>query len=161
MKDEQLGAGVDDGPNRRQFTRIAADALPHLTARLVGGPHVRLIDVSRRGAQVETAMPMGPGRPVTIRFVAADTTFTLTGAVVRSSVAVVARHGLTYHTALSFTEDVLLCPEIATPAETSDQVGGSTTDVSAPGEGDDDVMVVAAPGETGSALRLRLLAGSW
>ena len=64
------------------------NALPHVTARVIGGPQVRLIDVSRRGAQVETTLPMRPGRSVTIRFVAADATLTLTGAVVRSSVAV-------------------------------------------------------------------------
>jgi hypothetical protein len=159
------------GHERRRHARIPAEALPHLTARVVGGPMVRLLDVSRRGARVETDLPLRPGRAVTIRFVAIDSTLTLTGAVVRSSVAVLAEDGVKYHTALSFAEDVHLCPETppapagagvdgraSTPAPSQhvasvDDIGSLTAA--------DDVMVVSAPDDTGDALRERLLANSW
>lgn len=156
----------EDGRDRRRYVRIAADALPHVTARVIGGPQVRLIDVSRRGAQVETTLPMRPGRSVTIRFVAADATLTLTGAVVRSSVAVLSEEGVKYHTALSFAEDVVICPDAApeeSPARDTalpaftPHSGGETAITSNAA----DVMVVRAPEETGEALRGRLLANSW
>lgn len=160
MKQSHTREKAEDGRDRRRFVRIAADAMPHVTARVVGGPQVRLIDVSRRGAQVETTLPMRPGRSVTIRFVAADATLTLTGAVVRSSVAVLAEEGVKYHTALSFAEDVVICPDTA-PARTRDSArptpSPSIDEAGAP----DDVMVVRAPDETGEALRGRLLANSW
>ncbi len=152
---------VDEGRNRRQFVRIAAEALPHLTARVVGGPQVRLIDVSRRGARVETTMPLKPGRPLTIRFLAADTTLTLTGAVVRSSVAVLAEHGVVYHTAVSFAEDLAVCPEAPAADETGTGATAAGDATSRPAIEPDDVMVVRAPDETGDELRVRLLANSW
>lgn len=143
--------GSGGGRERRQFTRVPGHAVPEVTARVVGGPHVRLLDVSRRGAQVETTLPLRPGRAVTIRFVAADTTLTLTGAVVRSSVAVLSADGVTYHTALSFSEDVVVCPLTDDRPKVSD----------VPSESDDMVMVVPTPRETGDDLRERLLANSW
>ena len=166
-KDEQAGHGHE----RRRHARIPAESLPHLTARVVGGPIVRLIDVSRRGARVETELPLRPGRAVTIRFVAIDSTLTLTGAVVRSSVAVLAEDGVKYHTALSFAEDVHLGPDTPPASAGVDLAARSSSTTSSPSADDfqdgsdlpspDDVMVVAAPHETGDALRERLLANSW
>lgn len=165
MKQSHKREKVEDGRERRRFVRIAADAMPHVTARVVGGPQVRLIDVSRRGAQVETTLPLKPGRAVTIRFVAADATLTLTGAVVRSSVAVLAEEGVKYHTALSFAEDVVICPEAAPPplpaADDTFQRRAPAHGAHATAETLTDVMVVRTPDETGEALTGRLLANSW
>lgn len=165
MKHSHKREKVEDGRERRRFVRIAADAMPHVTARVVGGPQVRLIDVSRRGAQVETTLPLKPGRAVTIRFVAADATLTLTGAVVRSSVAVLAEEGVKYHTALSFAEDVVICPEDApSPTPAADDTSPRRTPAHgahATSEVMTDVMVVRTPDETGEALTGRLLANSW
>jgi hypothetical protein len=141
-----------------------------LTARVVDGPQVRLIDISQRGALVETALHLRPGRPVSIRFVAADTTFTLTGAVVRSSVAVLDDQGVKYHTALSFKKDVQFCPDpplangLASEPSATAAAGLATAPAGHPGADSmtaDVMMMVAAPGETGEALRERLLANSW
>jgi hypothetical protein len=166
MKQSHKREQVDNGRERRRFVRIAADAMPHVTARVVGGPQVRLIDVSRRGAQVETTLPLKPGRSVTIRFVAADATLTLTGAVVRSSVAVLAEEGVKYHTALSFAEDIVICPDVA-PSRATDALDASLSRTATQTIDEDataslpDVMVVRTPDETGEALRGRLLANSW
>ncbi len=170
MNSSNPSASSEPGRNRRLFARVPAGVVPQLTARVVGGPQVRLIDISQRGALVETTLHLRPGRPVSIRFVAADTTFTLTGAVVRSSVAVLDDQGVKYHTALSFKKDVQFCPDPPlAPAFPADRPGAP-----APGRAgavavhrgaeavaDDVMMMVAAPGETGEALRERLLANSW
>jgi hypothetical protein len=148
--------------NRRRFTRVPGDALPQLTAQVVDGPEVRLLDVSRRGAQVETGLHLRPGTSVSIRFVAADTTFTLTGAVVRSSVAVLDEQGLKYHTALSFNSDVHVCP--ASAASNASAMTGHQGDRPLPPdaahETADVMMVIASPTETGQVLRERLRADS-
>jgi len=165
MKQSHRREKVEDGRERRRFVRIDADTMPHVTARGVGGPQVRLIAVSRRGDQVETTLPLKPGRSVTIRFVAADATLTLTGAVVRSSVAVLAEEGVKYHTALSFAEDVVICPEAAPPplpaAHDTLQRRAPAHGAHATAETLTDVMVVRTPDETGEALTGRLLANSW
>lgn len=162
----------DEGRNRRRHARIPAEAVPGLTARVVGGPLVRLLDVSRRGVRVETEMPMKPGRPVTMRFVAADRTMTLTGAVVRSSVAVLCEDGVKYHTALSFAEDVQLCPDVP-PAVVADDRREAPEPMPRPvppaesrlgptlPTAPSDLMVAPAPDDTGDALRARLFDNSW
>ncbi|MBA2356023.1 MAG: hypothetical protein H0V80_15335 [Acidobacteria bacterium] len=101
---------VDD--ERRAHRRIPAAMLPHLNARVSGGPPVRLLDLSKWGVQLETAMFMRPGSTVCIRFVTSSETITLTGAVVRSTVAVLEAGGVTYHTALAFNEALELCNEV-------------------------------------------------
>jgi hypothetical protein len=101
-----------DAENRRQHRRVPASALPSLTARLSGGAAVKLLDVSRRGVRLETAMHMRPGQTVCIRFVAADATVTLTAAVVRATVAHVESGGIRYETALSLAGDLLLCDQL-------------------------------------------------
>jgi hypothetical protein len=100
------------GPERRAHPRIPAAAVPHLTARVAGGPPARLIDLSKRGVQIETTMYMCPGSTIAMRFVSGDASVTLTGAVVRSTVAVLESQGeVTYHSALAFTDELTLCGE--------------------------------------------------
>lgn len=153
-----------DGSNRREYPRIPAAMVPSLTARVVGGAAVRLLDVSRRGAQLETSMHMRPGRSVCIRFIAADATVTLTGAVVRSTVAIVESEGVKYHTALAFAEDFELCDQIVTgyqadgPAATVPQGTGATE---AAGLVDDYTVIVTGLDETQGSFGARLLANSW
>jgi hypothetical protein len=100
------------GPERRAHPRIPASAVPYLTARVAGGPIVRLIDLSKRGVQIETTLMMRPGSTVAVRFVSGDASVTLTGAVVRSTVAVLPHRGeVTYHSALAFNDELTLCSE--------------------------------------------------
>ena len=101
-----------NGSDRRRSPRFPVAALPYLTARVAGGPPVRLIDLSKHGVQVETPMRLPGGATVSIRFVSGAGAVTLDGAVVRSSVCVVETGGaVTYHTALAFTEELTLCGE--------------------------------------------------
>ena len=103
---------MPDARDRRQHRRLPAHLLPSLSARLSGGTSVRLLDVSRRGVRLETAMHMRPGQTVCIRFVAADATVTLSAAVVRASVAHLQADGVRYETALSLAGDLLLCDHL-------------------------------------------------
>ena len=100
------------GPERRAHPRIAAASVPYLKAMMAGGSPVRLIDISKRGVQLETALHMQPGETVSIRFIADDATMTLTGAVVRCTSAVIdSGGGVTYHTGLAFTDELTLCAD--------------------------------------------------
>lgn len=101
-----------DAPNRRQYRRVPANLLPSLSARLSGGAAVKLLDVSRRGVRLETALHMRPGQTVCIRFVAADATVTLSAAVVRATVAHIESDGIRYETALSLAGDLVLCDQL-------------------------------------------------
>lgn len=127
------------GPERRAHPRIPAAAVPHLTARVAGGPPARLIDLSKRGVQIETTMYMCPGSTVAMRFLCGDASVTLTGAVVRSTVAVLESRGeVTYHSALAFTDELTLGGEdlaaaaaaaatVAPPAHTGQAVSSDYT----------------------------------
>lgn len=101
-----------DGRERRVHPRIPAEAVPYLTASLAGGPQVRLLDLCKRGVQLETTVHMRPGATVAIRFLCGDASLVLAGAVVRSTVSVLETGGgVTYHTALAFNEELTLCRE--------------------------------------------------
>jgi PilZ domain len=125
------------GPERRAHPRIPAAAVPHLTARVAGGPPARLIDLSKRGVQIETTMYMCPGSTVAMRFLSGDASVTLTGAVVRSTVALLESRGeVTYHSALAFTDELILGGEdleaaaaaaLAPPAHTGQADSGDYT----------------------------------
>lgn len=100
-----------DGAERRTSPRVPASAVPHLKARLLAGPDVRLVDLSRRGVLLETQTRLLPGSPVRLKFVADDATLVLKGAVVRSSVCTFGEQGLIYRTAVAFDEDIAICDE--------------------------------------------------
>src|SRR5262245_5943558 len=93
------------GEERRQHKRLAGSELPNISAFIRRGQAVRLIDVSQRGALLETDDRLCPGRNVSLRFVARDKEFTLSGYVVRSWVSGLSHTKLVYRTALSFAED--------------------------------------------------------
>lgn len=97
------------GENRRASPRRPASAIPNLQARLVAGPDVRLIDVSRRGVLIETPSRLLPGSAVRVKFVVEDKTLVLRGGVVRSNVRNVTDTGLLYRTAVAFDQDISLC----------------------------------------------------
>jgi hypothetical protein len=149
------------GADRRRHVRVPADAVPQLSARLVGGPPVRLLDISRRGAQLETSMHLQPGRAVHIRFVAADTVLTLKGAIVRSRVAMLDGEQVTYHAALAFNEDLVVCPDIAATASSPRALPAAPTGAWDESDMSDVFVVVPLPHESGNALRGRLMANAW
>lgn len=99
------------GADRRTSPRVPASSVPNLKARLLAGPDVRLVDLSRRGVLLETQTRLLPGSPIRLKFVADDATLVLKGAVVRSSVSTFGEQGLVYRTAVAFDEDISICDE--------------------------------------------------
>ena len=143
------------GPERRAHPRIPAAAVPFLTATVAGGPAVRLVNLSKRGVQIETSQHMRPGETVCIRFVSGEAAMTLTGAVVRCTSAVIGEAGeVTYHTGLAFTDEISLC---------ADELGAAArawAPPSPPAADDpaDDYTMIVMDGRTADGPRHRTLA---
>jgi hypothetical protein len=97
-----------DEEERRDSKRRPAADFPDLSAKLVAGPSVKLINLSRQGVLLESALRLLPGAKLTIRFNAADATLVLKGCVVRSSVAVVGPGMLLYHTGVALEAPLTL-----------------------------------------------------
>ena len=109
--------------NRRRAPRLAPSAFPELkSARLLAGPEVQLINLSRGGALLESDTRIIPGANICIRLVAADAVFLLRGRVLRSRASHLRGSALIYECAVAFDEEFPLLPgseEVAsTVAET-------------------------------------------
>jgi len=94
-----------DGKERRRDERRSAHETPQLTARLVGGATVKLLNLSPRGVLLETTAALPPGRSVSLRFIALDAELVLTGCVVRSSVGALTGSSICYQTAVTFGQE--------------------------------------------------------
>lgn len=129
-----------DGAERRSVPRLPAAALPHLSAHVIGGTPVRLVDISKRGARLEGDTRMPAGSTLTIRFIANGEAQVLTGAVVRDTVVVLETSGeTTYHTALAFTDELTLCGEAF---EAAAQAGSAPADAQTSEPSSDYTMLV-------------------
>jgi hypothetical protein len=106
------------GGNRRAHARLRAQDLKDLGARLASGAEIRLIDLSRGGAQFECDRRFLPNSAISLRLVAPDTTFVVAGRVVRSRIVRLELGGLGYNVAVSFNELLQNLIE-ESPAETS------------------------------------------
>lgn len=141
------------GPERRRYPRIPAAAVPHLVARVAGGPPVQMLDLSKRGVQIATTMHMRPGSTVSVRFLSGPASVTLTAAVVRSTVERIETGGrLTYHSALAFTDELTLCAEELDAAA----LASLATQAPAPQPADapDDYTMILMDGRTGARERV-------
>jgi hypothetical protein len=131
---------VDDPADRRRDDRTNAKAVPQLSASIVDGATVKLLNLSPRGVLLETSMALPPGRPVSLRFMALDADLVLTGCVVRSSVGTLSGSSITYQTAITFGQEntlyTRLLAEASAPVESFDVPGG--------GERDEELMVVVS-----------------
>lgn len=89
---------------------MTADQLAEIALRLANGTEVRLVDLSRGGARVETGRRMLPNANVAVRLVTGDGSFLATGVVVRSRVIRLADGALGYDVALAFNETIQQLP---------------------------------------------------
>ena len=96
---KRASAGSDE---RRRAHRHDASTLPSLSARLVAGHDVTLLDVSEGGARFESNVRLLPGSTVSLRLVTGETVFTALARVMRSRVARVESGGLRYESAVAF-----------------------------------------------------------
>ena len=96
--------------SRRKAPRFDSSAIPdQKKVHLVDGPDVKLINISRGGALVETQERITPGSQVSLRLVAAETVYRLNGRILRCYVYEIDKI-LTYQCAIAFDEDFTLLP---------------------------------------------------
>ena len=128
--DETAQAGAS-GSNRRAHTRLRAEDLKGLGARLASGAEIRLIDLSRGGAQFECDRRFLPNSTISLRLVTPDSTFVVSGRVVRSRIVRLERGGLGYNVAVSFNEPLQHLIEEPTPAPAPDAEPAAATTTAA------------------------------
>jgi hypothetical protein len=118
-------------PEKRSSPRLPPSTISKFkSVRLVAGPEVTLINISRGGALIETDAHLVPRSSVAIRLVAADAVFLLHGRVLRSRACSFQGSALLYQSALAFDEELPLLagdqdhPQAdAAPDEASFQAG--------------------------------------
>lgn len=96
---------------RRRAPRFDASAISHLTSvRQVEGPEVKLINISRWGALIETKERMLPKSRVSLRLDTKETVHFLDGEVLRCYVYEIEKV-MTYQYAVAFDEEFGILPE--------------------------------------------------
>jgi hypothetical protein len=98
------GAATATASNRREHVRIRPDERNRLAATLASGSDIRLIDLSRGGAQFECDRRFLPNATVSLRLLTSDGQVLVTGRVVRSRIVRQASGGLGYLVAVAFTK---------------------------------------------------------
>ena len=159
---------------RRASPRRPASELPFLkSVKLLAGPEVRLIDVSRGGAQLESETPLPPGTRVCLRLVTTDTTLLIDGRVLRSRVSCLQPGLVRYRSAVAFDEEVALfsvdkadsAARVAEPRQEPELPSGpptaSVSGAEDPGDAAGFVTVTAVVNETGPYLRQIFGVNSW
>lgn len=99
------------GEDRRRAPRLPPSALPPCKARLVGGPEVEIVNVSRTGILTRSGARLMPGSAIGIRFITADAVFVLMGRVVRSRLVALRDGQPEYESALAFDKNLPLLNE--------------------------------------------------
>jgi len=97
-------AGRPRGQDRRRGDpRSSGPRVRSISARILGGHDIIVLDLSASGALVEGARPLRPGARVELHLAIDARRFVLPARVSRCLVAAIDRdHGITYHAALTF-----------------------------------------------------------
>lgn len=90
--------------NRREHVRVRPDDHNKLTATLASGSDIRLIDLSRGGAQFECERRFLPNASVSLRLRTRDGEVLVTGRVVRSRIVRLVSGGLGYLVGVAFAK---------------------------------------------------------
>jgi len=77
---------------------------------MVAGPEVKLINISRGGALIESEARLSPGANICLRLVTAESVYLLKGQVVRSRASILVGAALLYQSAVSFEEALTILP---------------------------------------------------
>jgi len=105
------GKAGEDGINRRKAPRFPPSAIPFLrSVKLVAGPEVKLVNVSRTGALIESEARLSPGSALCLRLVTAESVYLLKGKIVRSRAAGLVGSVLYYQSAVAFDEAFTVLP---------------------------------------------------
>ncbi len=97
----------DDNAERRDAARWPAPHVPWFRdVKLISGPEVQLLNVSRGGALLEGETYLSPRSMVAVRLDTTDATLLIKGRVLRSVVASESDHRTLYHTGIAFDQDL-------------------------------------------------------
>jgi hypothetical protein len=91
---------------RRAAPRVPASALPALSARLLDGPGIDIVNLSRTGLLTRSQVRLVPGAMIGLRFLTADASLVIFGRVVRSSLVSIAEDEPLYESALALSHDL-------------------------------------------------------
>lgn len=124
------------GGERRGGLRHGARALGSVTARIIGGSHVDLVNFSSRGVLFECDSRLLIGARASVRITTTDANIIVTGRVVRSRVKGLVNGALRYDAALVLDTELALAPAIddAEPAASDDLVSESDFEAPSPVE---------------------------
>lgn len=102
---------IKNHDDRRASPRLPPSAIPSLKGvKLVAGPEVRLVNISRGGALIESEARLSPGSNLCLRLVTAESVYLLKGQVLRSKVASLTGGSPRYQSAVSFIEEFSILP---------------------------------------------------
>jgi hypothetical protein len=104
------------GEERRAFTRHAARSLGSVTARIIGGSQVDLVNFSNRGVLFECDSRLLIGARASVRITTTDANLIVTGRVVRSRVKGLVNGALRYDAALVLDAELGLVPKFVLDA---------------------------------------------
>ena len=127
---EELAAGVA-ADDRRGGVRHAARSLGSVTARIIGGSQVDLVNFSSRGVLFECDSRLLIGARASVRITTTDANLVVTGRVVRSRVKGLVNGALRYDAALVLDKDLALAPAVlaSAPAESDDDLVAFESDL--------------------------------
>jgi hypothetical protein len=94
----------------RRAPRFDASAIPSLkSAHQIGGPEIKLINISRGGALIEVQERLSPGTSFALQLVTAETVHLLHGRIIRCYVYAIGKV-VQYRCAIAFDEDFTILP---------------------------------------------------
>jgi len=96
--------------DRRKSPRFDSSAIPFLkSVHQVEGPEIKLINISRTGALIETQERITPESDIFLRLVTAETVYILKGRILRCYVYKI-DSVLKYQGAIAFDKDFMILP---------------------------------------------------
>jgi len=146
------------GEDRRTAPRISPKEIPAFRAvKVIAGPPVELVNISRGGALIESEARISPGSIICLRLITEDETFLLKGRVLRSKIVLLQGRTPRYQSAVAFEQ------EFALLADKGKEKEGTSRSVEAVRkEEEKEVMTVTARvAEASRDLRRKCWANNW
>jgi hypothetical protein len=117
--------------DRRTETRHDARRLGSVTARLIGGAEVRLVNFSNRGILVESDSRLQIGARASVRITTSDASVVVTGRVVRSRVKGLVNGVLLYDAGLNLDTELSLASAEMLQAASAEATAAAAAESSA------------------------------
>jgi hypothetical protein len=115
---------------RRRAPRFDASVFPSLkSVNQVGGPEVKLINISRGGMLIESQVLLKRGSSICMRLVTANRVFLLKGRVLRYYISSIENNVLKYQSAIAFDEDFTILPSYTEVGEIYEGVQVELTEI--------------------------------